>query len=100
MIQQEKKAASSFAYLFGGFALGAVCGLLLAPKKGSELIDDISDWGREKRERGQELYAKAKEYIPHRARRTAAEAVNAARQAGQQAYRGVKGKVEEEDFES
>lgn len=81
MIQEEKKGVSSFAYLMGGFALGAVCGLLLAPKKGSELIEDLTDWGRDTKERGQELYSRAKEYIPHRVK----QGVGAAREAGEQA---------------
>ena len=73
MRQEEEKGASTFVYLLGGFALGAVCGLLFAPKKGSELIEDISEWGRGTKERGQELYSRAKEYIPHRAQRAGTE---------------------------
>ena len=95
MNQREEEVTSSFTYLIGGFVLGAVVGLLLAPKKGSELIEDIGDWGRDTSERGRELYAKAKDYIPHRVKRTASEAVNAAREAGEQAYRGVKNKADE-----
>ncbi len=94
MKQQEEKA-SSFAYLLGGFALGAVCGLLFAPKKGSELIEDINDWGRDTKERGQELYSKAKEYIPHRVKRSVADGVGAAREAGERAYDRVKDKIDE-----
>lgn len=61
-----KEKSASFSYLIGGLAVGAVCGLLFAPKKGSELREDILDWGNDKKERGQELLARAKEYIPHR----------------------------------
>ena len=95
MNQEEEKSTSSFGMLLGGIVIGAVCGLLLAPKKGSELIEDIEDWGRDTRERGRELYSRAKDYIPHRVKRSASEAVNAARQAGEQAYRGVRNKVDE-----
>jgi len=61
-----KEKSASFSYLIGGLAVGAVCGLLFAPKKGSDLREDILDWGNDKKERGQELLARAKEYIPHR----------------------------------
>lgn len=64
MITKEKSA--SFSYLIGGLVAGAVCGLLFAPKKGSDLREDILDWGNDKKERGQEMLARAKEYIPHR----------------------------------
>lgn len=69
---RQREESSTFGWVLGSFALGAVCGLLLAPKKGSELIEDIGDWSREQGERGRDLYARAKEYIPHRARRAAA----------------------------
>lgn len=97
MKQEEEKGSSAFAYMIGGFALGAVCGLLLAPKKGTELIEDITDWGRDTKKRGQELYSRAKEYIPHRVKRSVAEGVGAAREAGEQAYGRVKGKMDESE---
>jgi hypothetical protein len=65
-MSKEEKSSSSIGYLIGGVVLGAVCGLLFAPKKGSELREDISDWGRDKKARGRELFSRAKEYIPHR----------------------------------
>lgn len=98
MKMEEEKGASSFVYLLGGFALGTVCGLLFAPKKGSELIEDIGEWGRDTKEKSQELYSRAKKYIPHRVKRDIAEGVGAAREAGEEAYSRVKGKIDE--FES
>lgn len=97
MREDEGKKTSSFVYLIGGFAVGAVCGLLFAPKKGSELIEDIGDWGRETKERGRDLYSRAKEYIPHRVR-SVSDGVRVAREAGGKAYDRVKDKVER--FES
>ncbi len=73
MSHEEKKGSSALAYMAGGFALGAICGLLLAPKKGTELIEDISDWGRDTKKKSQDLLARAKEYIPHREKRSVVE---------------------------
>ena len=73
MSNEEKKGSSAFAYMVGGFALGAVCGLLLAPKKGTELIEDITDWGRDTKQKSRDLIARAKEYIPHREKRAVVE---------------------------
>ncbi|MCR4296477.1 MAG: YtxH domain-containing protein [Elusimicrobia bacterium] len=92
-MRDEEKKTSSFAYLIGGLVVGAVVGLLFAPKKGSELIEDIGDWGRDTKERGRELYSRAKEYIPHRAR-SVPESIRAAREAGEKAYDRVKDKAE------
>lgn len=75
MKQEQETSAVPFAYLIGGFVLGAVCGLLLAPKKGSELVADIEDWGQDAANRGQKLYSKAKEYIPHRVKRAVADGI-------------------------
>lgn len=95
VMNQEEKKTSSFVYLLGGFALGAVAGLLLAPKKGSELIEDIGDWGRETKEKGKEMYSRAKEYIPHRGR-SVPESIAAAREAGEKVYGRVKDELESE----
>lgn len=73
MEQGKKTGSHSLAYMIGGFAVGAACGLLLAPKKGSELVEDIGRWGRSAKKRGQELTSRAKEYIPHREKRAPAE---------------------------
>lgn len=61
-----KEKSASFSYLIGGLVVGAACGILFAPKKGSDLREDILDWGNDKKERGQEMLARAKEYMPHR----------------------------------
>lgn len=61
-----KEKTASLSYLIGGLLVGAACGVLFAPKKGSDLREDILDWGHDKKERGQEMLARAKEYIPHR----------------------------------
>jgi gas vesicle protein len=66
MKQEDTSLAVSAALLVGGFAAGAVCGLLFAPKKGVELRADIDEWGHRKGAQGRELYAKVKELIPHK----------------------------------
>lgn len=65
--ENEKEGAgatSIAAFVLGGFALGAVCGVLFAPKKGSELRADVKDWGRKKKLEGAELYDRVKHLLP------------------------------------
>jgi gas vesicle protein len=101
MIEQERvinpgRESKSLMFFVGSFALGAIAGLLFAPKRGSELRGELAEWGREKKVSGRQMYARAKEYLPHR-RRTTPEAVREAREAGEEAIREVS---ELEDRES
>jgi len=84
MKPEETTFAAPLTYLFGGIALGAVCGLLFAPKKGSELRQDINEWGRRSRVRGQELLAQVREYLP-----------NKEKPEGMRAHRGGKERIDE-----
>lgn len=66
---ESQKKVPGYAYFLGGAALGAVIGLLFAPKKGSELRSDIKDWSRKRKE---ETLAMARSAEQH-----AREAINA-----------------------
>ena len=44
-----------------GFAVGAVVGLLLAPKPGAETRADLADYGEVVRERAEEVAARVRE---------------------------------------
>lgn len=73
MREDEGKKTSSFVYLIGGFAVGAVCGLLFAPKKGSELRTQLAESARRARESAREAYQEAAEKVGRAATRTASE---------------------------
>jgi gas vesicle protein len=63
---KKESSFSSVWYLLGGVAIGAAAGLLLAPKKGSETRDDISDWSRRSREKTRSLMTKIGDALPTR----------------------------------
>ena len=63
-MNQQKSPESGLWYLLGGVAIGAVLGILFAPKKGSELREDIGEWGRKGREKGKVLATKLNATIP------------------------------------
>ena len=70
-------------FLFGA-TLGAVAGLLLAPRTGSETREQLGDWLKERREQGEGLLDKIKdlkERIPAKKNQLAA-----ALKAGKDAY--------------
>jgi len=43
-MKHEDKRDSGLWYVIGGMAIGVALGLLLAPKRGSELREDIASW--------------------------------------------------------
>ena len=89
----SEKKTSSVWYLIGGAAVGAAVGVLFAPKKGSELREDLSDWGKRGGEKGKELADKAKDYL--RKTTTSSERVLAsARDKGLSALQKVGASVE------
>jgi len=67
MEEQEKTKVHFFKGLLVGGALGALAGILFAPKSGKELRSDIREKGNEILKDGKEIYAdagtKAKEII-------------------------------------
>jgi gas vesicle protein len=90
-MEHKKNQESGLLYMFAGMAVGAVLGLLLAPKKGSELREDIGELGREGREKGRELVDRLSSMVPFRVK--AAAAVGAVKAGGAEAIREVKEKV-------
>ena len=71
-------------FFVAGVALGAACGVLLAPKSGKETREDLGDWLKERREKGSELLAKIKEEIPVKKHQISA-AIKAGREAFEEA---------------
>jgi gas vesicle protein len=82
---ENVKTTSIVPFVLGGFALGAVCGVLFAPKKGSELRADMKDWGRKRKLEGAELYDRVKHLLPTPTE--IADAIDGARDAGRIAIR-------------
>jgi gas vesicle protein len=82
---ENEKASSVVPFVLGGIALGAVCGVLFAPKKGSELRADMRDWGRKKRLEGAELYDRVKHLLPTTGE--IVDAIDGAKDAGRMAIR-------------
>jgi len=84
MASHEKSVGYLFVGLLIGGALGALAGILFAPKSGKELRKDIKKKGNEILEDGKELYAdtnaKAKEIfgeVTHQAKELKKEAEDA-----------------------
>lgn len=90
-METEKKSVPAAAYVACGVAVGAVLGLLFAPKKGSELRADIDEFGRAASRKTRKLYAQAKGLIPDTAK--AAELVGVAKTAGRHALHDVRDKM-------
>ncbi len=69
-------------YFLAGTALGAALGILLAPKSGEETREQLTDWMKERKERGAELLHKVKDesFVKK-------EALVAAARAAKDAYR-------------
>ena len=87
-MNREKNPASWLCYVIGGVAIGAVLGALFAPKKGSELREEIGELGRKTRERGQTLMTKLSAMVPFRVK--AAAAFGAVKAGGAEAIREAK----------
>jgi gas vesicle protein len=109
--RDESDAGARLAYFAIGATVGAVVALLLAPKSGRELREDLADVTRKgvdrARETGTQLTSKAGEYYDAAASRagelasTARDAasrqgehLSAAIEAGKQAYREEKQRTE------
>jgi gas vesicle protein len=87
MTMSEHKRNSDISsgwYLLGGLAIGAVAGLLLAPKRGRDTRDDIAEWGRNNRERTRSVMNQLGKLLPSRSKTAAA--AGALRDGAQEAF--------------
>ena len=90
-MKHEKSPPSGLWYVLAGAAIGAVLGVLFAPKKGSELREDIGEWGRKGREKSRPLMSKLSEMLPLRVK--AAAALGAVKAGSAEAIEVVKEKL-------
>jgi gas vesicle protein len=82
-MKEEKKSVPAWAYMIGGVAVGAALGILFAPKKGSELREDIKDWTKTRAEQGKAYLARMKKNAPaaiEHAKERAQEAISAVKE--------------------
>lgn len=91
-MSNESNAGKNAALLLAGAVLGAVAGLLLAPKKGSETREDLADWLSQRRAKGADLLGRIREELPAKT-----EQLAAALKAGKQAYYQTNNKPTEKD---
>ncbi len=54
----------SWLYLVLGLTAGATLGVLFAPRAGKETREDVSDWLKQRREKGSKLIAELKNRFP------------------------------------
>ncbi len=84
-MHQERRSESGLWYMIGGMAVGAVLGVLFAPKKGRETREDFGDWLRDGREREKSIMSKLSAMVPLRVK--AAAALGAMKAGGAEAIR-------------
>lgn len=87
-MKHQKHSASGLWYMIGGAAMGTLLGALFAPRKGSELREDIGEWGRKGSEKGQSLMSALSGMVPSKAE--AAKALEAVRVGGGEAIQEAK----------
>ncbi len=94
----ENDGSSKLAFFLAGAGIGAILGLLFAPKSGKETRDYIASKADEGREfltsKGKELRKQAEEYVDRGKDLVARQKdqLSAALEAGKQAYQEIKGK--------
>ena len=63
MEQDKRKLVTYAGYFISGAAVGAVLGVLFAPKAGKETREDMTRWLKEKREKSRVEYQAMKEAL-------------------------------------
>lgn len=87
-MNNDNSRISPLWYALGGAAIGVAAGLLLAPKKGSELLLDLNELGREGREKSRTLMSKLGSMVPLRVK--SAAVMGALKAGGAEAVEMVK----------
>jgi gas vesicle protein len=90
---EEEEGTSTFLWLMTGVAIGAVLGVLYAPKAGSELRGSLGDYARDTGERAKGLAGRISERIPTRVK--AAAGFGAVKEGAGEAFREAKEGVED-----
>ena len=85
---EEKNSSLGLWYVVSGIAVGIALGILFAPKKGSELRDDIDQWSRNARKKSRTLMSSLSSMVPLKVK--AAAALGAVKAGGAEALREVK----------
>jgi len=85
---EENEGSSTFLWLLTGVAIGAVLGVLYAPKAGAELRASIGDNMGDVGERAKGLVGRISEKIPARVK--AAAGFGAIKEGGREAFREAK----------
>jgi gas vesicle protein len=83
---------SGIIYFLAGTALGALLGVLLAPRSGEQTRERLTDWLKERKDIGEDLLSQVKEESSIKK-----EAIIAAAKAAKQAYREATSEQREND---
>jgi gas vesicle protein len=90
---EEDEGSSTFLWLVTGVAIGAVLGVLYAPKAGSEMRASLGDYTGDVGERAKSLASRISEKIPARVK--AAAGFGAIKEGGREAFREAKEGIED-----
>lgn len=82
---ENNSGESILAFLVGGL-IGGALGVLLAPRKGSETREMLTDWLEEKREKTKSFVKEERDALLHKK-----EQIEAAWEAGKKAYKETGG---------
>ena len=93
MAKYQEESSSSFGWLLTGVVVGAVIGVLYAPKAGKDIRDSLGDYARDTGERAKGLVGRIGDRIPTRVK--IAAGFGAAKAGVREAYREGKDKIQD-----